>query len=111
MVRYRLVPQGSYSTVERLLPGGAIESYELFLPQESFSRIWLVRHYNSAMTGFLACLDQLAAYVKSLDPNFRLNYRCYAPTPALTALGSPRRTSATIPSTSSTTRIPCGPRR
>ncbi|KAJ9088388.1 Vacuolar protein sorting-associated protein atg6, variant 2 [Entomophthora muscae] len=74
-IEYRLVPQGSYSTVERLLPGGAIESYELFLPQESFSRIWLVRHYNSAMTGFLACLDQLAAYVKSLDPNFRLNYR------------------------------------
>ncbi|KAI0236415.1 Vacuolar protein sorting-associated protein atg6 [Massospora cicadina] len=72
---YRLNPQGSYSSVERLLPGGAYESYELFLPPDSFSRIWLVRRYNSAMAGFLTCLDQVASYVKSLDPNFRLNYR------------------------------------
>lgn len=72
---YRLNPQGSYSTVEKITSNG-VEVYELFLPQDSsLSRLWLLRHYDLAMTGYLACLDQLANYARTLDSSFKPHYR------------------------------------
>ncbi|KAJ2743065.1 autophagy protein [Coemansia sp. BCRC 34301] len=71
---YKLIPMGSFSRIERVSDSST--SYELFGSGDMYlGRLFQNRRFDSAMVAYLACLDQIAQLVMSLNPQLRLPYR------------------------------------
>ncbi|KAJ2006073.1 autophagy protein [Coemansia thaxteri] len=71
---YKLIPMGSFSRVERVSDSTA--SYELFGSGDMYlGRLFQNRRFDAAMVAYLACLDQIAQVIMSLNPQLRLPYR------------------------------------
>ncbi|KAJ1959849.1 autophagy protein, partial [Dipsacomyces acuminosporus] len=71
---YKLIPMGSFSRIEKTMDGSA--TYELFGSGDLYlGRLFQNRRFDSAMVAYLACLDQLAQLVMSLNRQIRLPYR------------------------------------
>ncbi|CAJ0755860.1 8143_t:CDS:2 [Entrophospora sp. SA101] len=65
----------SFSRVEKI-DGDSITSYELYGTGDiAIGRLFQNRRFDSAMVGFLNCLQQLGEYVESEDPKLNLPYR------------------------------------
>ncbi|CAJ0750391.1 24438_t:CDS:10, partial [Entrophospora sp. SA101] len=72
---YRLIPLGSFSRVEKI-DGDNIVSYELYGTGDiATGRLFQNRRFDSAMVGFLNCLQQLGECVESKDSKLKLPYR------------------------------------
>lgn len=70
---YKVVPRGSFSTVERLDDDKAV--YELYGTKDwQLGRLFHSRRFDQAMVGFLSCVEDLSAHIKSLDPTFMMPY-------------------------------------
>ncbi|ORX74271.1 hypothetical protein DL89DRAFT_264191, partial [Linderina pennispora] len=70
---YRLIPMGGFSRIERLTDGAA---FELFgTGDQYFGRLFQSRKIDSGMVAYLACLDQIAQLIMSLNPQVRVPYR------------------------------------
>ncbi|KAI8322995.1 autophagy protein 6 [Martensiomyces pterosporus] len=71
---YKLIPMGSFSRIEKVAEASA--TYELFGSGDMYlGRLFQNRRFDSAMVAYLACLDQLAQLVMSLNSQIRLPYR------------------------------------
>ncbi|KAJ2640575.1 autophagy protein, partial [Coemansia sp. RSA 1694] len=71
---YKLIPMGSFSRIERVSDSST--SYELFGSGDMYlGRLFQNRRFDSAMVAYLACLDQIAQLIMSLNPQLRLPYR------------------------------------
>lgn len=67
--RYRLMPMGSFSRIERTTPTDKA-TYELYGSGDlHLGRLLHNRRFDFAMVAFLDCLKQLVDYVKSQDPH------------------------------------------
>ena len=73
--KYRLIPYGSNSRIERLpAPGTSRKREELPLfGSGSFKRFWESK-FDQAMVAFLHCLSQFMQHVESRDEHFKLPY-------------------------------------
>eukprot|EP00007_Cunea_sp_BSH-02190019_P005720 CAMPEP_0174237838 /NCGR_PEP_ID=MMETSP0417-20130205/9428_1 /TAXON_ID=242541 /ORGANISM="Mayorella sp, Strain BSH-02190019" /LENGTH=437 /DNA_ID=CAMNT_0015316625 /DNA_START=77 /DNA_END=1388 /DNA_ORIENTATION=- len=69
--RYRLLPMGSFTKVQRL-DNGAV--FDLHSSSDISSRLIWYRHFDSAMVGFLRCLYELAMHASSRDLHFKIPY-------------------------------------
>lgn len=69
--KFRLVPNGSHSRLERLDDNGAkpLPLYSI----SGFKLFWDSR-YDEAMVAFLDCLHEFKDHVESKDPHFKLPY-------------------------------------
>ncbi|KAJ1666852.1 Vacuolar protein sorting-associated protein atg6 [Coemansia sp. RSA 1646] len=73
---YRLIPMGAFSRIERTSDDGAASVLELFGSGDMYlGRLFQTRKFDSAMVAFLACLDQIAQLITSINPQLRLPYR------------------------------------
>ncbi|KAJ1812108.1 autophagy protein [Coemansia sp. RSA 2599] len=73
-IDYRLVAMGSFSRIERTAEPMA--TYELFGSGDLYlGRLFQSRRFDSAMVAFLACLDQIAQLIVSINPQLRIPYR------------------------------------
>ncbi|KAJ2024911.1 autophagy protein [Coemansia sp. S85] len=71
---YKLIPMGSYSRIERA--SDSTTSYELFGSGDMYlGRLFQNRRFDAAMVAYLACLDQIAQLIMSLNPQLRLPYK------------------------------------
>ncbi|KAJ2819866.1 autophagy protein, partial [Coemansia sp. 'formosensis'] len=71
---YKLIPMGSYSRIERV--SDSTTSYELFGSGDMYlGRLFQNRRFDAAMVAYLACLDQIAQLIMSLNPQLRLPYK------------------------------------
>lgn len=68
MTRYRLIPMGSFSRIEKTT--GDKATYELYGSGDlHLGRLFHNRRFDLAMVAFLDCLKQLMDYIKSQDNN------------------------------------------
>ncbi|KAJ2159671.1 autophagy protein [Coemansia sp. RSA 552] len=79
-VGYRLIPMGSFSRIERVPEHGAdhsaVVSLELFGSGDLYlGRLFQTRRFDAAMVAFLACLDQVAQLIMSLNSQLSMPYR------------------------------------
>ncbi|KAJ2451071.1 autophagy protein [Coemansia sp. RSA 2336] len=75
-VGYRLIPMGAFSRIERLSEEGVGVTLELFGSGDLYlGRLFQSRRFDAAMVAFLACLDQIAQLIMSINPQLRLPYR------------------------------------
>jgi beclin 1 len=66
MNRYRLIPMGSFSRIEKTT--GDKATYELYGSGDlHLGRLFHNRRFDLAMVAFLDCLKQLMDYIKSQD--------------------------------------------
>eukprot|EP01137_Pigoraptor_chileana_P015987 Opistho-2@72434 len=68
--RYRLVPLGSFSRLERLEDNMQLELYG-----SGGLKYFLTNRFDTAMVAFLDCLQQFKEYIESRDPHFKLPYQ------------------------------------
>lgn len=71
--RYKVVPRGSFSTVERLDHDQAV--YELYGTNDWYiGRIMHSRRFDYALSGMLCCTEELCHKVQSLDASWEQPY-------------------------------------
>ena len=74
--RYRLIPMGSFSRIERTTPTDKA-TYELYGSGDlHLGRLLHNRRFDFAMVAFLDCLKQLVDYVRSQDPSVDFPHQC-----------------------------------
>lgn len=74
--RYRLVPNGSFSRLERIGDGGTASSRDLPLYSSGGVKFGFGEsRFDQAMVAFLDCLQQLKDHIESKDPHFKLPYK------------------------------------
>jgi hypothetical protein len=70
--RYRLVPQGSFSRIERLDK----TSFELYGSNDiGFGKLFWYRRFGNAMNAFLQCVKELCDHATVVDRNFKIPHR------------------------------------
>ncbi|KAJ1726365.1 autophagy protein [Coemansia biformis] len=76
-VGFRLIPMGSFSRIERVPEdGGEAVALELFGSGDLYlGRLFQNRRFDAAMVAYLACLDQVAQLIMSLNPQLHMPYR------------------------------------
>ncbi|KAJ2755888.1 autophagy protein [Coemansia nantahalensis] len=81
-VGFRLIPMGSFSRIERQPTGGGgggggdAATLELFGSGDLYlGRLFQNRRFDAAMVAYLACLDQVAQLILSLNPLVPMPYR------------------------------------
>ncbi|EPZ34226.1 Ribosomal protein L10/L12 domain-containing protein [Rozella allomycis CSF55] len=73
--KYKLLPLGSYSRIEKNTSSDHA-SLELYgSGNAGFTKLLWARRYNSAMSGFLNCLDQFITYLQMEEPRFCVPYK------------------------------------
>ncbi|KAJ2355335.1 autophagy protein, partial [Coemansia sp. RSA 2618] len=81
-VGFRLIPMGSFSRIERVEQddvgdaGPTPVTLELFGSGDLYlGRLFQNRRFDAAMVAYLACLDQIAQVIMSINPQLRVPYR------------------------------------
>ncbi|KAI8927065.1 autophagy protein Apg6-domain-containing protein [Entophlyctis helioformis] len=71
--KYRLVPMGSFSRIERIDGDKAV--YELYGSSDITGMLFWNRRFDYGLTAFLSCVQQLGDFAEKQDNRFRLPYR------------------------------------